>query len=204
MADVGQAQANAEIVRDLTIGLALAPDSKVLFVGAGPGQMFNHVSADFLQSFRLTFTDINQEFLSRLAERATAAGLTRFETIIDDVEESKLQEAVDLAVVVLVLEHVDWRKALENLIAMPCKRLVIVIQKNPPEMETNVSPHRPLRGSLQEASSGEQAHLIDEDDLTAFLAAREYVVAAKDERVVPDDKRMCGLLFLSRTGLVVA
>jgi len=195
MFDVGQAQANAQIVRDLVLGLQLPRNSKLLFAGAGPGQMFDYVGGDFLRDYELTFTDINPDFLDRTAERAKLAGLSNFETVIDDLEETKLRTPFDLAVVVLVLEHVDWIKALDNLAAMPCNRLLLIIQKNPPEIESNVSPHRPLRGSLQEASSGEQAHLLDESELMTYLAGKGYTVVSKDERAVPDDKRMCGLVF---------
>ncbi len=195
MADVGQAQANAEIVRDMITRLALPRGSKILFAGAGTGQMFDYVSGAFLSDFDLTFTDINEGFLETLRLRVTRASLTNFRTMIDDVEETALTHPVDLTVLVLVLEHVDWQRALQSLAALPSKRFFIILQKNPSEMTTNVSPHRELRGSLAEASKGEQAHLIDEKSLDEFLTDLHYRQIDKDERVVPDDKRMCGLIF---------
>ena len=195
MADVGQAQANAEIVRDMITRLALPSDSKILFAGAGTGQMFDFVSGAFLSNYALTFTDINEGFLESLRMRATKADLTNITRVIDDVEHTALSGRFDLTVLVLVLEHVNWQRALQSLAALPSKRFLIVLQKNPSEMTTNVSPHRELRGSLAEASKGEQAHLVDEKSLVEFLADLHYRQTGKDERIVPDEKHMCGLMF---------
>jgi hypothetical protein len=195
MADIGQAQANAELVRDLLGSLDLESDSKILFAGAGPGQMFDYVDGKDLSPLNLTFTDISEHFLEKVSERARSAGLTKFRAVLDDVEAPKVNGPFHVVVLVLVLEHVDWKKALGALSRLGVERFLIVIQNNPPEVSTNVSPNRPLRGSLQEASEGEKAHLIPSDELVREMEQLGYRVERSDNRDVLDGKTMCGFLF---------
>src|SRR5258706_8764724 len=70
MAEVGQAQANAELVRDLICDLAPPQGAKVLFAGAGTGQMFDYIDGTLFAPFDMTFTDINESFLAHLAAKA--------------------------------------------------------------------------------------------------------------------------------------
>jgi SAM-dependent methyltransferase len=194
MADVGQAQANASLVHDLIEESSLEPGSRILFAGCGPGQMFEYGSWNLLKPFDLTFTDINAQFVARTEERANAAGL-QFRAVLDDVESPMVVGPFELVVLVLVLEHVDWRKALRALGALQVDRFLIVLQKNPENMETNVSPHRTLRGSLAEASKGEEPHLIKDQDLLAEMIGLGYVPERSADQPVPDEKFMCGRVF---------
>ena len=195
MTDIGQAQANADLVLRLLTEVRLSSGSCVLFAGAGPGQMFDYAATDVLRRLDITFTDINEEFLSRVADRARHAGLTKFQTVLDDVESPHVPGPFDVTVLVLVLEHVNWKLALKALADLPSRRFLIVTQRNPVGLDTNVSPNRPLRGSLQEANQGEEPHLIDDEELRTEMGGLGYKLRNYEERSVLDAKTMCGYVF---------
>jgi len=111
MAAVGQAEANALLVRDYFAHTPLPPEAKILFLGAGAGQMFDYISPEFLRPYRTTFTDLNLTYLERLHRRIHNYPGLRFEIVTDDIEQTRLQPGYFAIVAVLLLEHVDWRKA---------------------------------------------------------------------------------------------
>src|SRR4051812_33774201 len=91
MAAVGQAEANAHLVRRV---LADHPPAgpRLVFAGAGTGQMFDYVSPDFLRPFEVTFTDISRPLLARLAQRLrdVAPDWSAHREAVDDVEDTRL------------------------------------------------------------------------------------------------------------------
>src|SRR5882757_5614499 len=103
MARIGQAEANAGLLYDLFAEAAFMPGSRILIAGAGTGQMFDFLPADFLAGYGVTCSDINPAFLEKLSIRYPC------ETVIDDIENSQLELGWGAIAVVLVLEHVDWR-----------------------------------------------------------------------------------------------
>src|SRR5205814_5551746 len=115
MAAVGQAEANAHLVERL-LAHHPPPGPRVVFAGAGTGQMFDYVSPDVLRPFEVTFTDIGAALLARLGERLRAAApdWSAHREVVDDVEDTRLERPVDALVLAPVLEHVDWRKALAS------------------------------------------------------------------------------------------
>lgn len=196
MANVGQAEANAELVRDCLSTAGIPDGARVLLAGAGTGQMFEFVSAEFLQPFKVVFTDINSAFLELLSERATRAGMQNFESTVDDIEESKLEPGFGAIIVVLVLEHVDWKRAASSLVKLAPERLLLVVQRNSPDMESLVTPHRELPGSLKAvAEEGLKASLVDHDELIAHLESIGFVLDNREARPVPDGKEMHCLQF---------
>ena len=195
MANVGQAEANAELVRNAILDLPLNQGARLLFAGAGPGQMFDYLDGAFLALFEVVFTDINPAFLTRISERAIAAGLVNVSTQVDDVEDPKIKGPFDLAILVLVLEHVDWKKALSRLSQLPAQAFLLVTQKNPPEIQSNVSPNRVLPGSLALASMGEKPHLIDACELGDFMTDLRFRLRSSETRLVADGKEMMALTF---------
>ena len=198
MANVGQAQANAQLVRDLILWANLPPGSRLLFAGAGPGQMFEHVDSAFLHPFHVTFTDISPKFTARLAERVCEAGLYEFEVVLDDIEDTKLKGPFDAAVIVLVLEHVDWRRALREMVSLGVSRFILIIQRNPPGMTTPTTFGRERPGTLNNLKYGDRSHLIDQAELVEDLASLGFDLVHEDYRAVADGKTMCGLVFSSR------
>src|SRR5512146_694737 len=147
MAAVGQAQANAEIVAELFRDRPPRPDARVLFAGAGTGQMFDYVSAEILRPFVTTFADINPEFLDQVRNRLAGFPELRFDTALDDLEGSRLPPGFAMVIAVLVLEHLDWRKAVASMCALSTERVFVVLQENPPELRRVLS--RPPVGSME-------------------------------------------------------
>jgi hypothetical protein len=194
MRAVGQAQANAALVEEMVTAGPEPARSTLLFVGAGTGQMFDYVSPAFLAPYRLTFTDINAAFLERLRERLAVSGLD-YEAVVDDVERPALVGPFGAAVVVLVLEHVEWRKALDGLAALRPEVLHLVVQRNPPGLEEAVTPGRVLPPSLARAAETAHPTLVDPEEVASYLRGHGYALVARREKGVPDDKTMIGLTF---------
>ena len=196
MAAVGQAQANAALVETMMTTGDAPQRTTVLFAGAGTGQMFDYASTSFLMPYRVTFTDINGAFLERLRERLAGSSLS-YETVVDDIEHSGLSGPFGMAVVVLVLEHVEWQQALRSLVAVQPEIIHLVVQRNPPDLGTAITPGRTLPPSIARASEKAHPTLIDPEAVRSFLEGAGYALARRFERPVPDAKTMIGLTFLS-------
>lgn len=194
MANVGQAQTNADLVRELVGHESSTVNQRFLFAGCGPGQFLEVASPDYLRGHRCVFTDLSLTFIEQVRARAERLELD-FEALVDDVENSNLEPGFDAIVLVLVLEHTDWRKTLTEMIRLQPERLVIVIQQNPTEMATMVTPHRELPGSLKACAEGEKPKLLEPSDLVAFLSDLGFVEVRRSMREVADGKAMIGLVF---------
>ena len=194
MAAVGQAQANAALVETMMTTGDAPQLPTVLFAGAGTGQMFDYVKGSFLAAYRVTFTDINAAFLERLRERLAGTSLI-FETVVDDIEDSTLSGPFGMAVVVLVLEHVVWQKALRTLVGLQPEIIHLVVQRNPPAMDDAITPGRTLPPSIARASEKAHPVLVDPEAIRSFLEGEGYALVRRFERPVPDAKTMIGLTF---------
>src|SRR5258706_3465707 len=113
MAAVGQAEANAELIRKMIREAKLPAGAGLLIAGAGTGQMFDYITPQSLGDVSLTFTDIREAFLGRLIARLGRLNFARFRVVVDDVERTHLGHSFAAIALVLVLEHVEWQKALE-------------------------------------------------------------------------------------------
>ncbi len=195
MAEIGQAQANAGIVAEFIEHVRPEKGARVVVAGAGTGQMFDHHPLARLPDHEVLFTDINPQFLARLEPRARQAGLVNFSILVDDLEQTQIPAGPDAIIVVLVLEHIQWERALRNLAALSPGALMIVIQKNPTDVATNVSPHRVLPASMQRGMDDEKPHLLEAESLIATCGELGYAPVWRDERSVPDGKFMCGFVF---------
>jgi 2-polyprenyl-3-methyl-5-hydroxy-6-metoxy-1,4-benzoquinol methylase len=194
MAAVGQAQANAALVRDYFLARPPARGAALLFVGAGTGQMLEFVSPDFLRSYGTTFADINADYLQRLKTRLSVVEGLEFETVTDDVEHSRLQPGFDTVLAILVLEHVDWCKAVATMCALATREVFVITQENPPALATAVTPDRAVAGTM---SVFREVHptLVPRAELTEEFARRSFVPAYDAEKIVADEKKMVALGF---------
>jgi hypothetical protein len=188
MAAIGQAQANASLLEEFFRQHAPRTGARILFAGAGAGQCFDYVPPTILGAYRVTFTDINPAYLDRLSQRLRGID---FSTVVDDIESPRLPGPYDLAVVILVLEHVDWRKAIAAL-QRQATRLFLVIQQNPANLTA-----RPLEGSMS-ALEDSPPVLLDPASLLAALPASDIRTA---ERTLPDGKRMLAFDITVATAL---
>ena len=191
MAAIGQAQANAEHVRDFLALVEPPSGARLLIAGAGPGQMFDHLLPEVFQPYSAVFSDINPRFLTRLRERCPGALC-----VVDDIERTALAGPFYAVMETLMLEHVDWRKGLAALTALQAKYLYLVVQRNPPGMATAVSPSRTPPGTMRIFAQA-QSFLLDLAELTAALNAAGYAIVSEHPRPVADGKTMLGLLARS-------
>jgi hypothetical protein len=180
MAAVGQAQACASLVQEMLLQHPPRLGARVLFAGAGTGQCFDYFPASLLGRFRVTFTDVNATFLARLSGRVKGID---FSTAIDDIEAPRLAGPFDLAVVVLVLEHVDWRKAAAALMRQAA-RVFVVMQQNPPE-----PPPDRLRDTMALLAEARPT-LLDRAQLVEAFAAGGFDLARTASREVADGKTL--------------
>jgi hypothetical protein len=189
MAANGQAQANASLLEDLFVNQAPPLGARVLFAGAGAGQCFDYLPPNLLGRYRATFADINAGYLERLACRLTGVD---FATVVDDIEHSRLPGPFDLAIVVLVLEHCDWLKAVDCLTRQSA-RAFTVIQQNPA-----IPPPQRLEGTLAALEESPPV-LIDPAALTAAFEARGFHRHRTASRDVTGGKSMLALDFVRTT-----
>jgi SAM-dependent methyltransferase len=198
MHEVGQAEANAWLLhRMLTQHVPLG--SRVLIAGAGTVQFLDYISGAGLAGYDLTLSDINPNFLEIARQRCHRAGLSRTQFIVDDLEASKLIGPFDAAIVVLVLEHIDWQLGLRNIDGLKIKQLQIVIQRNPARLTQAIAPQRKLNASLQAFAKTAQPVLLVAEDLIDYLAQLGYECTERRERDVPDNKTMLGMVFSKKS-----
>jgi hypothetical protein len=180
MAGTGQPQANADLLTELFREHPPARGAAVLFAGAGTGQIFDDFPVEVLEPYRVTCTDINADFLRRLAARFPCA------TAVDDIECPTLAGPFELAIVILVLEHVDWRRAVGGLCGI-ARRVFVVIQRNPEGLVA-----RTLRGTM----SLVRGQLLNADELIAEFEDRGWQLVRTSTRAVRDGKSMVAMEFV--------
>ena len=199
MVSIGQAQAAAELTQRLIQSASLRPGSRITIAGVGTGQMFDFLAPEVFRRHRLTCADINPVFLARLRERLKRHGLEA-EILEDDIERTALISRPDLLLATLLLEHIDWPRGVEAFARLRPRACGIVLQENPPNMTSAVTPGRRLPPSIAKAVETAHPTLVPRDDLIAAMTERGYVCRETEVREVADGKRLVGLLFGSDVG----
>lgn len=194
MAAIGQAQAAAELTAWQIHHAAIPAGGHILICGAGTGQLLDFLDPAILRPYRFTCTDLNPRFLDRLRERLASHRL-KAEVLQDDIEQTRLIATPDLLLATLLLEHIDWRRGVESFAALQPRYCGIILQGNPPEMESAVTPGRPLPPTI--AKAVEKAHpvLIPAAELAAAMVQYGFHCADRSFREVADGKKLVSLLF---------
>lgn len=190
MAGIGQAQANAGLMAAWLE--AIASDDTVLVAGAGTGQMFDFLAPEQAGAGRMVFTDLNPVFLDKLCERLGEAS-----TVVDDIEATQLAGPYPHAAVTLVLEHVDWRRAIHSFRRWESRRVLTVIQENPKDLASAVTPGRTVPGTMNVFRERAHPQLVPVDELTEAMAELGYRLERLQPAPVSDGKRMLGCWFVS-------
>jgi 2-polyprenyl-3-methyl-5-hydroxy-6-metoxy-1,4-benzoquinol methylase len=198
MAEAGQAQANANLVVEYFRSQPTERGAPLLFVGAGTGQMFDFAPPSFLLPFQTTFTDINPEYLQRLAARLRGVEGLRHTEVVDDIEESRLTGGFQVVLGVLVLEHVAWRRAVATMCRLAVERALVVIQENPPTLTTAITLHRTIVGTMNVFRDCGPV-LVPRPEVEAEFGRQGFAPNYFAERLVADDKRMLALGFERRS-----
>jgi SAM-dependent methyltransferase len=194
MASIGQAQAAAELTQHLVRSASLRPGSRIAIAGAGTGQVFDFLDPAIFRPHRLTCADLNPVFLARLRERLERYELEA-EILEDDIERTALSPSPDLLLATLLLEHIDWLRGVEALGGLRPRTCGIILQENPPNISSAVTPGRRLPPSLAKAVETAHPTLVPRDDLIAAMTERGYPCREIVFREVADGKRLAGLLF---------
>ncbi len=196
MASVGQAEANADIVRELFETRPPAVGAAILFVGAGTGQMFDFVSPDFLRPFSTTFTDINERYLRKLRGHLRSCPGVRAQAVVDDIENSALRGSFALIIAVLVLEHVDVARAVAAMCRLASERVFVVLQENPADLPQALT--REPVGSMA-VFRELQPHLVSSVEIERCFAAQGFCREWTTSRSVLDQKKLVGIEFRRRS-----
>jgi hypothetical protein len=194
MAGNGQAQANAGHFVTALAAMDLPRDAKVLVPGAGTGQLFDWIDPAALAPYAFTLTDINPGFLAMLRGRLDTHPGLRAILHVDDIERPKDRGPFDAAIVILVLEHIDWKAGIAALADLAIPSLAFVIQRNDGE-PSMVVPRRDMPPTIRTFAETAHPGLVPEAELTAALAAHGYAPRRRWERPVADEKVMVGLLY---------
>jgi SAM-dependent methyltransferase len=184
MAAIGQAQANAAHLAEF----ARTGEGRMLVAGCGPGQFFDYLEDGALDHWQAVYCDINPDYLAALRRRCPGTLC-----VADDLENSAIGGTFDAACATLVLEHTDWKRVVAALMRL-APRVMLVIQVNPAEMATAVSPGRTLPESMQMFREV-HPHLIDEDELADEMHRLGARLVTRRPRPVADLKTMLGLEF---------
>lgn len=195
MASVGQAQANAAHVAEYFDCAGFPAGTRVLFAGAGTGQLFDFVAPQFLSPHKVTFADLNGAYLKKLSARLAVFPGLDFRAVVDDIEASKLPANFDLIVAVLILEHVNWRTAVATFCRLSSRAIFIVIQENPPESQAALTQTRLVVGTM---NVFREVHpiLVPKAELETEIARVGFKKNYCVEKEVLDGKKMIGLGFL--------
>jgi hypothetical protein len=156
------------------------------------------------------FADINPGYLQRLAERLNGRSALRCEVVVDDVEVSGLAATFALVIGVLLLEHVDWRKALSTISRLSNEKAFVIIQENSSDAARSLlepaaalSQSHPIPGTM---NIFREVHpiLIPRSDLVTAFAHHGFACTYFAEQLLPDRKKMLALGFSKNPQTLIA
>jgi hypothetical protein len=93
---------------------------------------------------------------------------------------------------VLVLEHVDWRKAIATLTRVTTSRVFVIIQENPPHLPASTT--RTLPGSMA-VLQGIKRDLLAKSEVQREFRHDGFELRSTTVREVLDGKKMIALEF---------
>jgi hypothetical protein len=192
MLEVGQATINAQLIYKMFSEFPLKDGNTLYVPGCGTGQMFDFLKPSELGNVKFLFSDFKLEFLERLKQRISADLNARF--IIDDVEESKVIEKVDAALIVLLLQHINWKRGLGNILATQPSKIFLIIQEQD-ATDGEINQTRVLRPSIKKFSEVAKSELVDRTELEKYLKGQGYSKKWMRVEAVPNTKRMVSLVF---------
>ena len=117
------------------------------------------------------------------------------EVLEDDIERTALAPGPDLLLCTLLLEHIAWPRGVELFAGLRPRTCGIILQENPPNMSSAVTPGRRLPPSIAKAVETAHPTLVPRDDLIAAMIERGYRCREIEVREVADGKRLVGLLL---------
>jgi len=188
-----QVLANAKILQNI-IGDFPINDMKILVPGCGTGQIFNYLNPTIFSDSNLIFTDINKEYLEKLDLRLKKFQKISYKIIKDDIENTKIQEQFDSCILILILEHIDWEKAIKNILNFGVKSFYIIIQKQDKNKQT-VTSYKDIPKSITKFSTIAKSHLISASEIEQYFKKEGFNLLRECGEKVINNKEMVGLYF---------
>ena len=196
MAEIGQAEVNADIVKQMFEDYPLAVGSRLVVPGCGTCQMFDYMApSDLRAGIELTLTDINPDYLAKAQERLLRRFPgTRYDVRVDDIEETRLEGKYGGILITLVLQHVNWRKALDSMMGLRPDKLYIIIQEQD-ATKYAVTKKKELADAWKRYAEIANPKLVPRAELIDYLVKNGYGSLGHHKRDVPDNKTMAGFVF---------
>src|ERR1017187_6064221 len=148
----------------------------------------------------VTAVDISGGFSCMMMPQAPGlspanASMPRRQSMCSSSSIARSKSGPDLLLAILLLEHIDWRRGIEAFAGLRPGACGIIMQENPPEMSTAVTPGRRLPPSIEKALETAHPTLVRRGQLIGAMAEKGYALRDTAVRQVPDGKRLVGLLF---------
>ncbi len=192
MIEAGQAEVNARLIQKIFQEYPLSLGSLIYVPGCGTGQMFDFLKPQDLGNFKFIFSDIKREFIAELEKRIPEG--TDCLIVLDDLEESKINQKVSAALIVLVLQHIDWKLALNNIVVTD-PELIFLIEQEQDASDGEINQNRNLRPTMKAFSEKARTELIGRKLLEDELYNKGYRLAWLKIESVPFRKRMFAMVF---------
>lgn len=194
MAENGQAPVMAELLCEMLQAMPVAKPGKILFAGAGTGQFIDYVSPEVFADFTMVFSDLTDRFRPLLEQRLAPCRTLHWQWRQDDIERTQLSGPFDAVVISMVLQHVEWTRAIDSIISLVPQKMYIVEQRNDRGGHA-VTKSRELAPSIRTFAEVANPALVPEPLLTRKLQGLGFEKALHLERAVPDDKTLFGLVY---------
>lgn len=194
MAENGQAQVIAELLYEMLQSVPVMKPGKILFAGAGTGQLIDYVSLEPLADVTVVFSDLTDRFRPRLEQRLAPFRTLHWQWKQDDIERTQLSGPFDAVMISMVLQHVEWTRAIDSIVSLTPKIIYVVEQRNDRGGHA-VTKSRELAPSIRTFAEVANPALVPESQLTEKLNGAGFVKMLHLERPVPDDKTLFGLVY---------
>jgi len=196
MLAIGQAETNAKIIEKFLKDFPLKSKAKILVPGCGTGQLFDYINRDIFENIHLTFTDINKEYLEKLKIRLRKFQKIKYDIWEDDIENTKIKQNFDICIIILLLEHVNWKKAIANIFNFNPKSIFFIIQKQNKNKQI-ITKYKNIPQSIIEFSKTVKTQVVSEIELSSYLLKEGFNLIKRYEQKVINNKSMVGMFFLN-------
>jgi ubiquinone/menaquinone biosynthesis C-methylase UbiE len=194
MVSVGQAEANASLVKEMIGRVPLNEESRLLVHGCGTCQMFEYLDLADFGTKRITLADFSPKLLNVAEKRVKRLGESSLQIVQDDIENTALNPGFDAVLLVLVLLHVNWQKALESMVRLGVSSLY-VIEQDQQQGTFNITSTANSLPSMQRFKEVVSPVLVPKEEMIDFLRKLGFSKVLSIEREVPGNKSMLGFVF---------
>jgi len=189
-----QVQANVKILEKMLNDFPIKEGTNILVPGCGTGQIFDYIDINLFSNYHLTLTDINKEYLKKIDQRFKKNQKISYKIIEDDIEIPKIQQKFDSSILILVLEHIEWKKALENILNLGVNSVYIIIQKQDKNKQI-VTSYKNIPKSITKFSTITKSQLIDEHKIKQYFKKNGFNLLKSYSEKIMDNREMIGLFL---------